>query len=123
MVELKFVVNGVSKQSFGSVSVLIAGQELLLADETPVNLTDHPKREIGKCKLGYNWAFLAPDTNLFVFVFNVSRSGQTPVEILGGSKFRDWIRTCAAPSGGPSSLYEWRSDSCFFHGCRYSSNT
>lgn len=65
---------------------LVSRAELVLADETPVKLTKHPQREQGKCKLSYMWAFLAPDLKLFVFVFNVSRSSQTPVEILGGSK-------------------------------------
>jgi transposase len=63
----------------------IAAQELVLADETPVKLTDHPKREAGKCKLGYMWVFLAPDIKSFVYIFNVSRSSETPVQILGGT--------------------------------------
>ncbi|MDF1665750.1 MAG: transposase [Planctomycetota bacterium] len=65
---------------------LLAKQELVLAGEIPVNLTNDPDRVEGKCKLGYMWVFLAPEILLFAYFFNVSRSSQTPAQILGGSK-------------------------------------
>ena len=55
----------------------IAQQELVQADETPIKMQKPDKR-------GYVWAFLAE--RLIAYRFSASRSGQTPVDVLGGTK-------------------------------------
>ena len=56
----------------------IAEQFLVNADETPT-----PMQAPGKCKRAYMWTFLSGV--LIGYRFSVSRSGQTPVAVLGGS--------------------------------------
>lgn len=65
---------------------IVASQELVQADETPVKMTQHKDRKEGQCKTGFMWAFLAPDIDAFAFVYSASRSRETPVKILGASK-------------------------------------
>jgi len=54
----------------------IAQQELVQADETPMKMQKPDKR-------GYVWTFVAE--RLIAYRFSASRSGQTPVEVLGGT--------------------------------------
>jgi len=62
---------------------LLVGQvrnhDIVLADETRLEV-----QEKGKTRRAWMWAFLAGDT--IVYVFSPSRSGQTPVEVLGASQ-------------------------------------
>lgn len=57
---------------------IIAHSEHVSADETPVRVQD-----TGKCRRGWMWTFIAGD--LVAYVFSASRSGQTPVDVLGDS--------------------------------------
>jgi len=58
---------------------LIASSEVVQADETSMKVQDE-----GKCRLGFVWTFLAD--KLIAYRFAPSRSGETPREILGGTK-------------------------------------
>jgi transposase len=61
---------------------LIAESELVQADETPVQVMA-PK----KTRRGYMWTFLCNEPEpLICYRFSPTRSGQTPVEVLGASK-------------------------------------
>jgi transposase len=55
---------------------LIAQSEHVSADETPIKVQD-----AGKCRKGWMWTFIA--RGLVAYVFSASRSGQTPVDVLG----------------------------------------
>lgn len=55
---------------------LIAQSEHVSADETPIKVQDK-----GKCRKGWMWTFIA--RGLVAYVFSASRSGQTPVDVLG----------------------------------------
>jgi transposase len=55
---------------------LVAASEIVLADETTMKM-QHPDKK------GYVWTFIAD--NLITYRFSASRSGQTPVEVLGDS--------------------------------------
>ncbi len=55
---------------------IIAHSEHVSADETPINVQD-----TGKCRKGWMWTFIA--RSLVAYVFSASRSGQTPVDVLG----------------------------------------
>lgn len=57
----------------------IAAQSVVNADETPVDMQARVK-----CKATYMWTFLA--AQLIGYRFSVSRSGQTPVDVLGGGR-------------------------------------
>ena len=52
--------------------------ELVLADETRIEVQEKPKT-----RRAWMWVFLAGD--IVVYVFSPSRSGQTPVDVLGAS--------------------------------------
>lgn len=56
---------------------LVAEAEIVQADETPI-LMQRPNRR------GYLWTFLAED--MIAYRFSASRSGETAVQVLGGSK-------------------------------------
>lgn len=58
---------------------LIARQEVVLADETTM-----PIQQRGKCKTGWSWAFLGG--GMIGYRFSNSRSGATPLDVLGGTK-------------------------------------
>ena len=62
---------------------LLVGQvrthDLVLADETRIEVLEKPKT-----RRAWMWVFLAGD--LVVYVFSPSRSGQTPVDVLGASQ-------------------------------------
>ena len=55
----------------------IAGTDIVLADETTLRIQKTTKR-------GYLWTFIAGRD--IAYVFSPSRSGQTPAEVLGGTK-------------------------------------
>lgn len=55
----------------------IARQQVVQADETPQKTQQRGKK-------GYVWAFVVPDA--VGYRFSAGRSGQTPVEVLGGSE-------------------------------------
>jgi transposase len=55
----------------------IAASDIVLADETSIRMQ-------GTTKRAFLWAFLSG--NDIAYVFSPSRSGQTPVEVLGGTK-------------------------------------
>jgi transposase len=57
---------------------LIAQQDVVLADETTM-----PIQQRGKCKNGWSWAFLGG--GMIGFRFSSSRSGATPLDVLGGT--------------------------------------
>jgi transposase len=62
----------------------IAAQQVVQADETPLKV-QAPQ----KTRQGYLWTFLADDEEevaLIGYRFSPSRSGQTPVEVLGGTR-------------------------------------
>jgi len=64
---------------------LIATQKIVLADETPIRVLPD-KKEFGS-KQGYFWAFVTSTViNLIGYVFSISRSGETPKNILGASQ-------------------------------------
>ena len=63
----------------------VAAQPVAQADETPLKV-----QAPGKTRQGYLWTFLADDEDdeqvpLIGYRFSASRSGQTPVEVLGGT--------------------------------------
>ena len=60
---------------------LIRASDVVLADETPMKM--QLKFETGKDGKGYVWVFIAD--NLIAYRFSPSRSGRTPLQILGGS--------------------------------------
>ena len=60
------------------ILVRIAAEDVVLADETPV-----PVQAKGKTRRAYVWAFLG--AALIGFRFSASRSGLTPVSVLGSS--------------------------------------
>jgi transposase len=63
---------------------LIAGKEIVLADETTQRV-----QEKGKTRTAWLWSFIARDEverELIAYVFSRSRSGDTPVEVLGETK-------------------------------------
>jgi len=60
---------------------LIRGNDVVLADETPMKM--QLKFETGKAGKGYFWVFIGE--NLIAYRFSPSRSGQTPLQVLGGS--------------------------------------
>jgi len=59
---------------------LIAQSSHVNADETPLAM-QAPE----KCKKGYIWTFLAEHQSLIGYVYGLSRSGQVPKDVLGGS--------------------------------------
>ena len=62
----------------------IAAQQVVQADETPLKV-----QAPGKTRQGFLWTFLAEDEEqmpLIGYRFSPSRSGQTPVEVLGGTQ-------------------------------------
>lgn len=62
----------------------IAAQQVVQADETPLKV-QAPR----KTRQGFLWTFLADDEEdncLIGYCFSPSRSGQTPVEVLGGTR-------------------------------------
>ena len=58
---------------------LVSQSARVHADETPI-LIQAPE----KCRTGYVWTFLAD--KLIAYVFNASRAGKTPEDVLGGTK-------------------------------------
>src|SRR5512138_1471941 len=63
---------------------LIAGKEIVLADETTQRVLAK-----GKTRTAWLWSFIARDEverELIAYVFSRSRSGDTPVEVLGETK-------------------------------------
>jgi transposase len=63
---------------------LIAGKEIVLADETTQRV-----QAKGKTRTAWLWSFIARDEverELIAYVFSRSRSGDTPVEVLGETK-------------------------------------
>jgi len=58
---------------------LVAKAEVVHADETSMKVLDE-----GKCRNGFLWTFLAD--NVIAYRFASSRSGETPKQVLGGSK-------------------------------------
>jgi len=58
---------------------LIAQSDIVQADETVLKVQDK-----GKARTGYLWCFL--HDNLIAYRFSPSRSGKTPVEVLGGGQ-------------------------------------
>ena len=60
------------------MKVLVAQQEVVQADETPLQV-----QAPGKTRRTYMWVFLAQ--KLLVYVFSASRSGKTPVAVLGAT--------------------------------------
>jgi transposase len=63
---------------------LIAGKEIVLADETTQRV-----QEKGKTRTAWLWSFIARDEverELIAYVFSRSRSGDTPIEVLGETK-------------------------------------
>jgi len=85
----------------GRLFELIAEQQVVLADETTL-----PVKATGKTKRGYIWTFIArslvsseddDDERILVgYRFSKTRSGKTPVEVLGGS---DGVLVADAYSG------------------------
>ena len=69
------------------IEQLVAQQPIVQADETVIRVQQ--KR---KCRKGYLWTFLAwamvagREVNLIAFHFSPSRSGETPVHVLGGTQ-------------------------------------
>jgi len=69
------------------IEELVAAQPIVQADETVMRVLHKDK-----CKKGYLWTFLAwamvagRELNLIAFRFSPSRSGETPVEVLGGTQ-------------------------------------
>jgi transposase len=65
--------------------VLIAQNELVLADETPIRVLDE-----GKTRKGYLWTFRTSKSTggdqLIGYCFSPTRSGDTPTKVLGGTK-------------------------------------
>lgn len=57
--------------------------DLVLADETRIQVQDKEAGK-GKTRRAWMWVFLAGD--LIVYVFSASRSGETPVAVLGASQ-------------------------------------
>ena len=57
---------------------LVAQQEVVQADETPIQV-----QAPGKTRRAYMWVFLAQ--KMLVYVFSASRSGKTPVAVLGAT--------------------------------------
>jgi len=60
------------------MKTLVATREVVQADETPIQV-----QALGKTRRAYMWVFLAQE--LMVYVFSKSRSGQTPVDVLGST--------------------------------------
>jgi transposase len=61
------------------IGELVAQAELVQADETPLTIAKHG----GKPHRGFVWVFLTNE--LSYYKFSPSRSGKTPLEILGGT--------------------------------------
>ena len=61
------------------MKALVAQQEVVQADETPLQV-----QAPGKTRRAYMWVFLAQ--KLLVYVFSASRSGKTPVAVLGSTQ-------------------------------------
>ena len=61
------------------IGELVAQAELVQADETPLTIAKHG----GKPHRGFAWVFLTGE--LAYYKFSPSRSGKTPLEILGGT--------------------------------------
>ncbi len=63
----------------------IAQNELVLADETPIRVLDE-----GKTRKGYLWTFRtsrgSENEQLIGYCFSPTRSGETPIRILGGTQ-------------------------------------
>ena len=69
------------------IEALVAAQPIVQADETVMRVLHKDK-----CKKGYLWTFLAwamiagRELNLIAFRFSPSRSGETPVAVLGATQ-------------------------------------
>jgi transposase len=69
------------------IEALTAAQPIVQADETVIRVLHKDK-----CKKGYLWTFLAwamisgRELNLIAFRFSPSRSGETPVQVLGATQ-------------------------------------
>jgi len=69
------------------IEKLVAAQAIVQADETVMRV-----QHKDKCKKGYLWTFLAwamiagAEVNLIAFRFSPSRSGETPVNVLGATQ-------------------------------------
>ena len=66
------------KPLYDRLLALIAAHEVVQADETRIQVQDK-----GKTRRAWIWTFLAD--NMVAYVFSASRSGDTPVKVLGGS--------------------------------------
>jgi transposase len=62
------------------IGELVSQADLVQADETPLTIAKHD----GKPHRGFTWVFLTDE--LAYYKFSPSRSGQTPLEILGGTQ-------------------------------------
>ena len=60
---------------------VVAQSPYVNGDETPLAVQARDK-----CRKGYMWVFIAPEPGLVTYAFSPSRSGQTPVRILGQSQ-------------------------------------
>lgn len=63
---------------YARMKALVAQQEVVQADETPIQV-----QAPGKTRRAYMWVFLAQQ--IIVYVFSKSRSGETPVAVLGST--------------------------------------
>ena len=63
---------------YNRMLALIALEQVVQADETPIQVQAQ-----GKTRKAYMWVFLAQ--NLLVYVFSPSRSGKTPMAVLGAT--------------------------------------
>jgi transposase len=70
--------SAVTQPLYERLLAVIAEQKLVLADETPM-----PVQAPKKTRRGYVWTFRAG--KLVAFRFSPTRSGQTPVDVLGGT--------------------------------------
>jgi transposase len=66
---------------YGRMAVYVKNSLLVLADETPLPVLD---KKLDKTRKGYIWTFLTDD--LAYYRFSPTRSGETPMEILGDSQ-------------------------------------
>lgn len=80
---------------------LIRQSDLVLADETPMRMQRKP--DTGKAGKGYVWTFIAE--NLVGYRFSASRSGETPLRLLGGTSgtlvvdaYTGYNKTCSPAS-------------------------
>lgn len=79
LLDLFHTVARIGKPLYDALLAGVQTQALVLADETRIAV-----QQPGKTRRAWMWVFLAGDS--IVYVFSPSRSGETPVAVLGASK-------------------------------------